>query len=82
MLSSRFKKTGAALLLASGLALPIAKANAQPDQRDGRRGPPAEAIEVCAGQSEGDVCDFSTPRGDMEGTCRTTARRRTTGVCP
>lgn len=39
--------------------------------RDGRRGPPPEAIEACSGRGDGDTCGFSTPRGQMTGTCRT-----------
>lgn len=42
-----------------------------PGKRDGRRGPPEEAIEACEGMALGDACSFTTPRGDqVEGTCR------------
>lgn len=45
-------------------------ANAQPDQQSGqRRGPPPEAIEVCADQTEGAACTFSGRRGDVTGSC-------------
>ncbi|MCB1703637.1 MAG: hypothetical protein KDI17_02190 [Halioglobus sp.] len=47
-------------------------ANAQPSQQGGdRRGPPPEAIEACADQSEGAACSFSGRRGDVTGTCIT-----------
>jgi hypothetical protein len=33
-------------------------------------GPPAEAINACAGYSDGDACGFTSPRGDtISGTC-------------
>src|SRR3990172_12811448 len=35
------------------------------------KGPPQEAIDACAGMSEGDTVQFATPRGDtMSGICR------------
>ena len=35
------------------------------------KGPPQEAIDACAGMSEGDTGQFATPRGDtMSGICR------------
>lgn len=75
------KKTGVALLIALGLALPISYASAEPDQRRRHRGPPPEAIEVCVDQSEGDICGFSTPRGDIEGTCIVPPRGEEQLVC-
>ena len=36
----------------------------------GRRGPPPQALAACEGKSEGDACSFTTPRGEMEGTCQ------------
>ncbi|MEO0367860.1 MAG: hypothetical protein AAF197_03635 [Pseudomonadota bacterium] len=40
------------------------------DKRKKRRGPPPEAIEVCEGRTAGDVCDFTSPRGDLlSGVC-------------
>lgn len=45
-------------------------ANAEPDQRSGnRRGPPPQAIEACANQSEGAACSFTGRRGEVEGSC-------------
>jgi hypothetical protein len=38
-------------------------------QKGKRRGPPPEAIEACANQSEGEVCSFTGRRGDMTGVC-------------
>ena len=56
------------IILASYLTSTIA--DAQPDQQSGeRRGPPQQAIEACAGQSEGASCAFSGHRGDVAGTC-------------
>ncbi|MDP5054732.1 MAG: hypothetical protein NWP69_13150 [Congregibacter sp.] len=63
------------LLITSILAtasLPLTAA-AQPDESEGqrgkRRGPPPEAIEACANQSEGEACSFTGRRGDMTGIC-------------
>jgi membrane fusion protein (multidrug efflux system) len=33
-------------------------------------GPPPQMLEACEGKKEGDDCSFTSPRGDMEGTCR------------
>lgn len=56
------------VILATYLSSSIA--NAQPDQQSGqRRGPPPEAIEVCADQAEGAACAFSGRRGDVSGSC-------------
>jgi hypothetical protein len=55
-------------LLATYMSSTIA--NAEPDQQNGkRRGPPREAIEVCADQSEGAACSFSGRRGEVAGSC-------------
>jgi hypothetical protein len=36
------------------------------------QGPPPEAVEACEGLSEGDSCEFTSPRGDtISGTCQT-----------
>lgn len=55
------------------LTLVSASACAQPQSSSGetseRRGPPAEAFEVCADKAEGTSCTLSTPRGEMTGTC-------------
>jgi hypothetical protein len=59
--------TAMAILAAS---LTSAHANAEPDQRSGkRRGPPPEAIAACADQTEGAACSFSGRRGEVEGLC-------------
>lgn len=72
------KKTTAALTIATACLLAGPAAWAQqgpPGGRDGQRpGPPAEAIEACVERSEGDACRFETPRGELEGTCRTPPR--------
>ena len=65
-------KTQFALTLAAGVLSFSLFAYAQPpngSQRD-RRGPPPEAIEACAGASEGQECVVETPHGTLEGTCR------------
>jgi len=36
----------------------------------GRRGPPPEAIEACAGAGEGQACTVDTPHGTLDGTCQ------------
>ena len=38
-------------------------------ERGQRRGPPAEAVEACAQARSGDACSFTSPRGDVTGTC-------------
>jgi hypothetical protein len=51
-------------------ALTSTYANAEPDQRSGkRRGPPPEAIAACADQTEGAACAFTGRRGEVEGSC-------------
>lgn len=43
----------------------------RPGRPGGRRGPPAEAVQACAGGDVGDTCRFTTPRGrTIEGVCR------------
>ena len=57
-----------ALLVVTCLSIPFA--HAKPGERGGKRGgPPPEALEVCANQTEGAACSFSGRRGDVEGTC-------------
>ena len=41
-----------------------------------------EAIEACKDRSEGDACRFETPRGELEGTCRTPPRGDTLACVP
>lgn len=36
---------------------------------EGRRGPPKEAFDACSGKQQDDSCSFTTPRGEMTGTC-------------
>ncbi len=36
------------------------------------QGPPAEALEACASQSEGNPCNFSAPHGMVSGSCLNT----------
>ncbi len=55
------------------------QAFAQPDDgtaeppRDGRGGPPEEAVAACQGLNEGEVCSFESPRGDLIlGICKMT----------
>lgn len=45
---------------------------ASADSQDGRpAGPPPEAFEACAGKSEGDTADLTTPDGEtVSGTCQ------------
>ena len=46
------------------------------EQRDKRRGPPAEALEACAAAVEGDACSFQGRRGETrEGTCEAPAEK-------
>ena len=57
-----------ATILVSAFATSMAFAGS--DKQSGkRRGPPPEAIEVCAEQTEGDACAFTGRRGDVTGTC-------------
>lgn len=46
---------------------------AQDNQRgDGpsRKSPPPEAIAACENSASGDVCSFTSPHGELNGTCR------------
>jgi hypothetical protein len=36
-------------------------------------GPPQEAVNACSGLSENSTCQFTTPRGEVSGTCRSIA---------
>lgn len=54
----------AALSLSSGLGL------AQPPEGgDQPRKPPQEALDACKSLSAGDACSFTSPRGDVKGSC-------------
>ena len=37
--------------------------------RQGRQGPPQEALDACTGRNVGDTCSFETPRGELTGEC-------------
>ena len=69
----------ATLVLAMGLSSPAA--NAEPGEREGRRGPPQEAFDACAGMVEGDACGFSGRRGDVEGSCIVPPRGEEALIC-
>ena len=81
MINSRICLTALmALILATTLS--IQPANAEPGERDGRRGgPPQEAFDACVALVEGDACSFSGDRGDAEGTCVVPPRGEETLVC-
>ena len=54
------------------LATAVAAFQPGPPSEDGpgaRRGPPPEALEVCADLEAGDSCSFEGPKGTAEGTC-------------
>ncbi|MEM7358526.1 MAG: hypothetical protein AAF431_05495 [Pseudomonadota bacterium] len=61
------------LLLAIALILsinPAAAGDGGGYKKEGRRGPPPEAIEACAGLQAEAACEFITPRGhEISGTC-------------
>jgi hypothetical protein len=61
----------AALLMVPALAW----AQGPPDG-DEHRGPPPESIAACKDKSEGDACEFDSPRDYRAGTCH---RTRATG---
>lgn len=68
MPNSRLNITVALFFLV--LASLATMACAQPNRGEGRRGPPPEAIEACAGKSADDPCSFTGRRDDtIEGTC-------------
>ena len=57
------------LTLALGLGLAVTAA-AQPGGRPPPGPPPPEAFAACENQSEGEPCEFDSPRGDhIEGSC-------------
>lgn len=62
------------IILLAILGATFASANQGQGQGGGGsdREPPKEAIEICEGQDEGSSCTMSTPRGDLEGTCKNT----------
>jgi hypothetical protein len=64
------------ILLTTLVAATIVMANQNSNERGGQREmrePPQEAISICEGQSEGNSCSVTSPRGDtLEGTCKNT----------
>jgi hypothetical protein len=55
---------------------------AEPDQQSGKRhGPPPQAFEVCAEQTEGATCSFPGRRGDVTGSCIIPPRGEAELVC-
>lgn len=71
----------ATTLLVLTMGLSSQAANAEPGERDGRRGPPQEAFDACTGMVEGDACGFSGHRGDVEGSCIVPPRGEESLVC-
>jgi hypothetical protein len=60
------------LLIVAGLCLAgtaVAQDGPPQGEREGRRGPPPEAIEACEGLGSGDACGFDSPHGYLEGSC-------------
>jgi membrane fusion protein (multidrug efflux system) len=49
---------------------PDAAAAGSAPRPGGRRNPPPQAVAACASKAEGDACSFTTPRGEMDGTCQ------------
>ncbi len=45
-------------------------------QQQGPGGPPPEAIDACSGQSQGAACQFSSPHGQVSGTCQTVRQQQ------
>ena len=65
-----FRAINVMVVLATISAVP-ACASSNRGGRDGRQGPPPEAIEACEGKSEGDSVTFSGRRGDsVTATCK------------
>lgn len=70
-MNRRIIGTTVGLLLLIGSALTSAWAFDGPPGRRGHTGPPPEAIETCKDKSEGDVVEFTTPRGEkVTATCK------------
>ena len=72
MFNTKTKKFISRSILTLLVALPMTVAMAaDSDNRPERpKGPPAEAFTACESLSVDDACSMSTPRGDMEGTCK------------
>ena len=60
------------IVLSSSLATAFVGAVAADNDPPPRRPPPPqEAFDACASAKDGDACSFTTPRGTLDGTCRT-----------
>lgn len=69
----------ATLMIAAGSLTSVA--NAEPGEREGRRGPPQKAFEACEALVEGDACSFEGRRGEMEGSCIVFPRDQESLIC-
>jgi hypothetical protein len=59
-----------AMVLVLATCLSTLQASAQPEQGGRRGGPPPQAFEACAGQTEGDSCSMTGRQGeDLQGSC-------------
>lgn len=79
------KKTLRSITLAAVLVSYLISciANAENNQQSGkRRGPPPQAIEACADQTEGEACSFTGGRSEeVTGTCIVPRRGEESLVC-
>lgn len=71
--------TSATLALAAGLSLSATAA--ENSEREGRRGPPPEAIDACTALVEGDACSFTGRRSDVQGSCIVRPRNEEALIC-
>jgi len=60
----------ASLILSSTLVTALVGAVAA-DNEPRRPAPPQEAFDACKAAKADDACSFTTPRGTIDGTCRT-----------
>lgn len=65
--TENLKKLGMGILIGLSFSLPMSNTLAQGGPQGG---PPAEAFTACENLSADEACSVSTPRGDMEGTCK------------
>lgn len=66
------------MVILSSAVLPMV-ANAQENGQ--RRGPPPEAIDACSSQIEAAVCSFTSPRGDVTGSCMVSPKGEDQLIC-
>lgn len=70
---TRLKSSYGAPLASILLAFAATAAFAQPaggkPPSGERRGPPAEALTACKSLNSGDACSFTSPRGEVSGSC-------------